>query len=548
MSDARLIADEYWELFQETDHFTAMWQGELDHLEEWDDLSEGGLADRRARLLDIAERADAARAGAEPEDQITLSNVMWHARSAAAQTEAAHLIEAHNPVVGAYSLMATFLSRYTLHTEEHGRRYLEKLHRLPGLLTQMADGLRAGAQTGWLPNDLHVRMMIGVLDQALATDPADDALNGQPAPADGYPGWESQVTAIITDEIRPALRQYRDTLEQVALPAAPSVDQPGLCHLDGGVDLYRRLIRGFTTTDISPEEVHERGLAQVARLDEEYRELGGQAFGTTDLSEIYARLREDTSLHYHDVDTLIADATEMFQRAQAEAPNWFRRVPESDCEVRPTTSGAMAFYSGPNPETGKPAAFYFNVSDPGLWGPQLASTTFHEGIPGHHFDLARSVENEDLHLVQRKLYIAAYNEGWGLYSERLSDEMGLFRNDIERLGMLAADSLRACRLVVDTGMHLHGWSRDRAVQYMLDNSPLPKGEIEAEIDRYIGNPGQAVSYMIGRLEIDEARRQAERALGDRFDIADFHEAVLGHGTVPLETMHQLVEAWVASVP
>ncbi|MFP5331082.1 MAG: DUF885 domain-containing protein, partial [Acidimicrobiia bacterium] len=301
-------------------------------------------------------------------------------------------------------------------------------------------------------------------------------------------------------------------------------------------------------TDITPEEVHERGLSQVARLDEEYRQLGEKAFGTADLAEIYARLRDDESLHYHDVDTLIADATEMFHRAQAEAPKWFRRVPESDCQVRPTTSGAMAFYSGPNPETGKPAAFYFNVSDPSLWGPQLASTTFHEGIPGHHFDLARSVENENLHLVQRKLYIAAYNEGWGLYSERLSDEMGLFRDDIERLGMLAADSLRACRLVVDTGMHLHGWSRDRAIRYMLDNSPLPRGEIEAEIDRYIGNPGQAVSYMIGRLEIEAARRRAEHALDGRFDIADFHEAVLGHGTVPLETMTQLVEAWVASVP
>lgn len=547
MSDPRVIADEYWELFRATDHFTALWEGELDRIEEWEDLSAEGLADRRGRLLDIAARADAAREHATPEDAITLSNVMWHARSSAANTEAAHLIEVHNPVVGAYSLLATFLSQYTLRTEEHGRRYLDKLHGLPTMLGQMCDGLRLGAETGWVPNELHVRMMIDVLDQALATDPADDPLNGQPAPTDGYPDWEAQVTAIIAEEIRPALRRYRDTLEQVSLPAAPPVDKPGLCHFDGGVDLYRRLIRGFTTTDITPEEVHERGLAQVARLDEEYRQLGEKAFGTADLTEIYARLREDESLHYHDVDTLIADATEMFHRAQAEAPKWFRRVPESDCQVRPTTSGAMAFYSGPNPETGKPAAFYFNVTDPSLWGPQLASTTFHEGIPGHHFDLARSVENENLHLVQRKLYIAAYNEGWGLYSERLSDEMGLFRNDIERLGMLAADSLRACRLVVDTGMHLHGWSRERAIDYMLANSPLPRGEIEAEIDRYIGNPGQAVSYMIGRLEIEAARRRAEQTLDGRFDIADFHEAVLGHGTVPLETMTQLVEAWVASM-
>ncbi|HSJ34750.1 MAG TPA: DUF885 domain-containing protein [Acidimicrobiia bacterium] len=549
MSEARNIADDYWQLFQEKDQLTALWQGELEYLERWQDLSEEGVESYRTALLDIVDRAEAARVAATPEDAVTLSTVAWHARAAAASTEAMAELEVHNPVVGAYAAIAAFLPRYTLVTPDHGDRYLQKLHNLPVMLDQMVDALGRGRDRGWVPNELHVRMMIDVLDRALATDPAQDPLVGQPAPSEGgHPDWDQAVIDTVRDRVRPALRRYREALETVSLPVAPSVDTPGLCHLDGGEGLYRRLVRGFTTTDLTPEQVHERGLEQVARLDEEYRQLGGATFGTTELPEIYARLRDDESLHYHDVDTLIADATEMFRRAQAEAPKWFRRVPESDCEVRPTTAGAMAFYSGPNPDTGKPAAFYFNVTDPSLWGPQLASTTFHEGIPGHHFDLARSIENESLHLVQRKLYIAAFNEGWGLYSERLSEEMGLYRNDIERLGMLAADSLRACRLVVDTGMHLHGWSRDRAIRYMLDNSPLPRGEIEAEIDRYIGNPGQAVSYMIGRLEIDAARREAERALGSRFEIADFHESVLGHGTIPLETMRQLVEAWVASVP
>lgn len=548
MSEAHAIADEYWDLYQENDLFTALWEGELEYLERWQDLSEEGVATQHAALVDIAVRADAARADAAPSDGVTLSTVAAHARSAAASLEAAAEVAHHNPVVGAYSMLESFLSRYTLVTEDHGRRYLEKLRRLPLMIGELIGGLERGRDKGWLPNDLHVRMMIDNLDRALSTDVGADPLGGQAPPREGeHPGWNDEITTIIAEQIRPALRRYRDALETVALPAAPPVDTPGLCHLDGGDALYARLVAGFTTTMLTPAEIHERGLEQVARLDEEYRELGGSVFGITELAEIYARLRDDTSLHYHDVESLIADATEMFHRAQTEAPNWFRRVPESDCEVRPSTAGAMAYYSGPNPETGKPAAFYFNVAEPELWGPQLASTTFHEGIPGHHFDLARSIENEDLHLVQRKLYIAAFNEGWGLYSERLSDEMGLFRNDIERLGMLAADSLRACRLVVDTGMHLYRWSRDQAVDYMLANSPLPKGEIEAEIDRYIGNPGQAVSYMIGRLEIDAARREAEEGLGSSFDIADFHEAVLGSGTVPLETMRRSVEAWVASL-
>jgi uncharacterized protein (DUF885 family) len=416
------------------------------------------------------------------------------------------------------------------------------------MIDQMIDGLHRGRDKGWVPIDLHVRRMIEVLDRALATDPADDPLAGQPAPREGeHPDWSESVVGAIRDHIRPALHRYRDALESVALSAAPPVEEAGLCHLDGGEDLYRRLVTGFTTTQLTPDEVHEIGLQQVARLDDEYRELGGSAFGLDDVRSVYTRLRDDESLHYHDVDTLIADATEMFHRAQAEAPKWFRRVPESDCEVRPTTAGAMAYYSSPNLETGKPAAFYFNVKDPSLWGPQLASTTFHEGIPGHHFDLARSVENSALHPVRQKMYIAAFNEGWALYSERLSDEMGLFRTDIERLGMLAADSLRACRLVVDTGIHHRGWSRNQAIGFVLDNSPLPLGEIEAEIDRYIGHPGQAVAYMIGRLQIVEARRAAEAELGSAFEIADFHEAVLGLGTIPLETMRRSVEAWVASM-
>jgi uncharacterized protein (DUF885 family) len=548
MSQARSIADEYWNLFRQHDQITALWEGALDYLERWQDLSEDGLSGYRAALLDIATRAEAARPAAEPEDEITLSTVAWHARGKAVLTEALAELEAHNPVVGMYSVLAAFLPRYTLVTADHGRRYLEKLRGMPVMIDQMIGGLQRGRDKQWVPNDLHVRMMIDVLDRSLATDVADDPLAGQGPPRDGgLPVWEEAIADALRHHIRPALRRYRDALETVALPVAPSVDTPGLCHLDGGEDLYRRLVTGFTTTALTPAEVHALGLEQVARLDEEYRELGDAAFGLTDLASIYARLRDDASLHYHDVDTLIADATEMFHRAQAEAPHWFRRVPESDCEIRPTTAGAMAFYSSPDPETGKPAAFYFNVSDPSLWGPQLASTTFHEGIPGHHFDLARSIENHDLHLVQRRLYIAAFNEGWGLYSERLSDEMGLFRTEIERLGMLAADSLRACRLVVDTGMHHLGWARDEAIDYMVANSPLPRGEIEAEIDRYIGNPGQAVSYMIGRLQIAEARRSAEKRLGSAFDIADFHEAVLGHGTIPLETMRRAVDAWVASV-
>lgn len=171
--------------------------------------------------------------------------------------------------------------------------------------------------------------------------------------------------------------------------------------------------------------------------------------------------------------------------------------------------------------------------------------TFHEGIPGHHLQIGLAAELEGLHPVHQELYIAAYAEGWGLYTERLADEMGLYSDDMSRIGMLATDSMRATRLVVDSGIHGLGWSRSRAIDYMVDHSPLSRPLVENEIDRYIGMPGQALGYMIGRLEIDDIRSVAQRALGDRWDIKGFHDTVLGTGTVPLSTLRRNVESWTA---
>ena len=201
--------------------------------------------------------------------------------------------------------------------------------------------------------------------------------------------------------------------------------------------------------------------------------------------------------------------------------------------------GALAFYSKPIPEVGKPGRFFFNTSDPSAWKTfQLEAVTFHESIPGHHLQLALVVETDDIHGVHTDLPVTVYAEGWGLYTERLADEMGLYSSELDRIGMLAADSMRACRLVTDTGIHALGWSRDRAIQYVLDHSPLSRRIAMGEIDRYIGMPGQALSYMIGRLEIDRIRSEAEQRPG--FEIKAFHDAVLSHGMVPLGTLRDLV--------
>jgi uncharacterized protein (DUF885 family) len=294
-----------------------------------------------------------------------------------------------------------------------------------------------------------------------------------------------------------------------------------------------------TTVDLSPEEIHQIGLDQIDRLEEEYRQIAGPLLGTTDNDEIYARLRDDPSMHYQSGDDIVRDATAALERAAAAAPQWFTSIPESDCIANEVPAGPLAFYSPPDPPTGKPGRFFFNTSDPSAWSTyQLEAVTFHESIPGHHLQIAGFRESTTLHPVQVHFGITAYLEGWGLYTERLSDEMGLYSSDLARVGMLSADSMRACRLVVDTGMHALGWGRREAIDYVHAHSPLSRVLVEGEIDRYIGMPGQALSYMIGRLEIDRIRREAEQA--DDFDLPTFHDQILGHGMVPLPTLSTIV--------
>jgi uncharacterized protein (DUF885 family) len=301
----------------------------------------------------------------------------------------------------------------------------------------------------------------------------------------------------------------------------------------------------FTSLELTPEQVHQIGLDQVARLEAEYLQLAAPLLGTTSLTEIYGRLRDDPELHYRDADTLVADASHALARATAATGAWFGRAPVASCTANPATHGALAFYSPPSRDGTKGGAFFFNVADPTVGGTfQLEAVTFHEGVPGHHFQIALAQELPDLHPILAEYLVAAYSEGWGLYTERLADEMGLYSSELDRIGMLSADSMRACRLVVDTGMHALGWTRAQAITFFLDHSPMTLGQVVGEVDRYIGNSGQACAYMLGRLAIEDIRSHAEARLGERFDIRAFHDQVLATGSIPLGSLRRVIETWI----
>jgi uncharacterized protein (DUF885 family) len=252
-------------------------------------------------------------------------------------------------------------------------------------------------------------------------------------------------------------------------------------------------------------------------------------------------LRSDPALHYTDAAEIVADAERAMAKSEAAMRDWFGRLPKAGCTVKGVPTGAKAYYFPPAEDGSRGGTYFINVGEPASWGRfELENVSYHEAIPGHHLQLAIAMELEGLPSVRRKTFISAYDEGWGLYTERLADEMGLYGSALDRMGMLSADSMRACRLVVDTGMHHLGWTRQQAVDFMWESSALTMANIVNEVDRYIAWPGQACAYMIGRLEILDLRARAREQLGPRFDIRAFHDAVLLNGSVPLDVLRDEV--------
>jgi uncharacterized protein (DUF885 family) len=257
-------------------------------------------------------------------------------------------------------------------------------------------------------------------------------------------------------------------------------------------------------------------------------------------------MRSDPKLHFENGEQLVEASEVAMARAWAVMPEWFEVLPQAPCAVQSTMTGAKAFYFPPASDGSRGGTFFVNIADPTAWGTfELEAMAFHEGIPGHHLQIAIAAELEEVPEFRKHIHNSASAEGWGLYTERLSDEMGLYSSSVDRMGMFSADSMRACRLVVDTGLHALGWSREQAVEYMVANSPLAEGVVRPEIDRYIVSPGQATSYMVGRLEIQRMRAEAEQRQGDAFQVKSFHSAVLDSGSLPLGVLDDVVRARLA---
>ena len=438
----------------------------------------------------------------------------------------------------------------TVSTSDQADALLDRYRGIPAYLTGAMGFHREQADSGMTPAMASLTRVLDQLDRYLVSDLESDPflqLEVPHKPAD----WTERAARLVTDVIRPAVSAYRSGLTEHIAPTARPDDKCGLMWMENGEELYASLIHKYTQLDKTPQEIHDIGQHWATEINAaEWVEIGKKAFGLDTKQAVFDRLQNDPSLRFRSEDEMLGHAREAIARAWESVDDWFGVRPETSCEVVPVpaaTAPSMppAYYMQPPIDGSRNGTYFLNTYKPEERDRfEYESIHFHEAVPGHHFDRSLASELDGIPLPRRYARVYAHTEGWGLYSERLADEMGLYSSEVDRLGMVAADAWRAGRLVTDTGMHALGWSRQQAIEFLQEWTPIGLLTIEQEVDRYIGMSGQALSYKMGQLEIMRLRDEAEKRLGDRFDIKGFHDTMLTGGAMPLPLLAEAVEDWI----
>lgn len=527
-----------------------------DRVDDASPEAQAAASQAAARFLAQAQALD--RASLTAADQATLAMLTFELERGLAE-EVCHLDEwmisaRINPVGWTNSLHQSFPTK----DPEAGAALLARYRAAPARIDQDIANLRRGLAAGRVANAESTRRTLALVEAELARDlnslevlaPTKQRPEGWTDAA--WEDWTAELTAAVQTGILPAWARFAALLRDELLPAARDGDQIGLHALPGGKDCYAARVRTYTTLDRSPAQVHQAGLAAIDRVHGEFADLGERVFGTRDIAEIFDRLRTDPALRFETEEQVEAAAQEALDAARAVMGQSFGRLPQADCEVLRMPAfeapySTIAYYRPSLPNGAQAGAYVVNTYKPETRPRHEARVlAIHEAIPGHHLQIAIAQELPDTPAFRKHLGATAFVEGWALYSERLADEQGLYADDLDRLGMLSFDAWRSARLVVDTGIHHLGWTREQAVTYMRENTPLAVNNIDNEVDRYVSWPGQALAYKTGQMEILALRAEAEAALADDFDVRGFHDVVLGGGAVTLPVLRARVEAWMES--
>ena len=433
-------------------------------------------------------------------------------------------------------------------TDEARKEALARWSRLPKYIDTEIANLRDGLKAGYSAPKLNVRIVIDQMNTLIATPLAESPFDS-PSVRDKTPGFTTQFDLLVREQIVPAFARYRDFLEKEYLPAAR--EAIAVSANPNGAACYDASVRYHSSLPIPAKDVHATGLHEVEQLDAEMKAIGERSFHTGVVPLLLKRARTEKRYFFKSPEDLIARSQQALERAKRGMHDWFGLLPRADVVIQRypkfREKNGPNEYNPPAEDGSRPAVFFINAYQAEKKSRVVAeSTAFHETIPGHHLQGAIALERKDIHPVGRYLGNSGYLEGWGLYAERLADEMKLFSGDLDRLGMLSSQALRAVRLVVDSGMHTMGWTRQQAIDYMLAHTAEDRDDVVSEIDRYIIYPGQATAYMLGKLEISKARAEAQQAMGRTFDIKQFHDRVLEDGAVPVTFLHEKIRRWAAA--
>jgi uncharacterized protein (DUF885 family) len=553
ISPATDLADRFHRRWLEVNPFTATMYGIPGYDDLVPDESEAGERAWRGEVERFGGEANAvARGELTPADAVTLDCT----RAAATQElDSMDLARAEYTVTPMqYAGPATFLAvaaRTVLLDPAAAEAYLTRLRRSGAWFDQLGERLRAGAGKGRLPVAPLVEQAITWADQILAAPAPAPVL--APRPPQGWDraaAWESERRAAAEQVVKPALARWVALIREL-LPRARPSGQAGLVHLPGGAAAYARAVRVYTTLPLRPEELHQTGLDHIAALEARAVELGA-GLGLSGLDAVFAALRD--SAGKVSPAQAIREARVAVQRAEARAAEFFPAPLPPPCDVTPmpdvvALSGAAPHYTPPRLDGGRAGTFWFNTERPTAGtGWDLEVVAFHEAVPGHHLQLSRLQLLTDLPALQRQRSLPVFSEGWGLYAEQLAEEAGLYADGRGLLGAVSTSLMRAARLVVDTGLHAFGWSRERALEFLAEHVPMPREFLAAEVDRYVVMPGQALAYLTGKLEILRMREEAQRRLGPAFSLPAFHAAVLDHGSLPMPTLNHSIAGWLDRAP
>jgi uncharacterized protein (DUF885 family) len=544
-----VFAERAWEQYLQLNPLWATSQGD----ERWDDrLDDPGPAGRAAMLTLVgAWEAEIEGFGGlelSVEDSITLDLVgIVIDRSREADALCLWQMEAVDQHGGPQGLVGDLARIQRADTPERLQKLLARLAAYPAWMNAHRDNLAAGVAAGRTAAAPVVERCLTQTRRIVETPAAQSPI--ALINADLEQASRDAIVAAVETHVLPAQREWLATLEGYAAHARAG---EGICHLADGDALYRHHILAWTTLAEEPAAIHAYGLARLDQIDEQARAIADE-LRFADVAALRAHLEAASDNHVNRPADLVTLAEELIARAEAEAPAWFGRLPRDGCEVRAVEphmeqEAPPAFYMPPTEDGSRRGLFFINTFDPSSRHlHRIPAATFHEAVPGHHFQIAIEQELTDLPAFRRfgsRLAGGSYVEGWALYAEQLAAEMGLYRTPLERFGALETEAWRAARLVVDTGIHALGWGRDRSIELLIGRAGLSRLEAETETDRYISWPGQALSYMIGQREILAARAELAARDGARFDQQAFHDQVIGHGSLPLSTLRSMLPGWV----